>query len=213
MTHIDKQLQKEIQDNFFKDYIQHGKKFVLTQKSATKFFNKYPYYYDICCNLFKQYPQLKTIRNILNFILNDIELKCCKKCGNILNYKQTKCNATFCSQSCANSDKELCAIKTKTMFKTNIEKYGYKVAMLMPEHRQKQKDASNSIDARMKAYITKHKQTIERWNNRLLLAEQKFDVILQSNRLLFAKMFLENNLYKFEWQCKKMWKVIFASIY
>ena len=51
----------------------------------------------MCCNLFKQYPQLKTIRNILNFILNDIELKCCKKCGKILNYKQTKCNATFCS--------------------------------------------------------------------------------------------------------------------
>lgn len=81
------------------------------------------------------------------------------------------------------------------MIKTNIDKYGYKVAMLMPKNRKKQKEASNSKIARIKAFNTKRKQTKERWNNRLKVAETKYNIILQNDRNEFSNIFLNDPLY------------------
>lgn len=203
MKYIDKNIQKEIQDKFFKNYKILGKKFVLTQKSSNKFFALYPMYHKTCENILINQPKFSTLRNVLYFILLDKDLAICKNCNNEINFNYTIRNAQYCSHKCANSDKELCKKKTQTMFKTNIDKYGYKVAMLIPENRKKQKEASNSKTARIKAFNTKREKTKERWNNRLKAAETKYNITLQNDSNEFFDIFLNDPLYQFKWKCNK----------
>lgn len=203
MKYISKELQKEIQYKFFKKYIIHGNKFVLTTKSTIKFFEQNINYQLICQNIFKKQPLFQSLRNVLYCILVDLDLNICHniKCNKEISFSKTIKKHKYCSYKCTNSDIALCNQKTQAMFSTNIQKYGYKVSLLDPNNRKIANEKSNTIESRVKAFKTRRIKTIENWNNRLLNAKAKYNIMLLDNDLNFGKFFIDNNLFQFHWKC------------
>ena len=80
MKYISKELQKEIQDKFFKNFKltkspYTENKFILNSNVVRKFFEIFPDYKNICQNILYKQPKFQKLNFVLRCILLNIDLK------------------------------------------------------------------------------------------------------------------------------------------
>lgn len=111
----------------------------LRELSFSRHFNQL---YSILCSL--DFPEdFKFTQKLYHFFNNDCNLKLgiCPVCGNRCKFLSFYEGYTqFCSKKCVYESPE----RMKSIFKTNLERYGVKMSSMLPEYVQKQKQTYKS---------------------------------------------------------------------
>ena len=127
MKYISKELQKEIQDKFFKDYKlfkTRSNQLSIPPTCFMRIFKVYPEIKTICENILHQQPKFQKLSNILNSIILDKDLKECETCHCEMTYEQSRDKSKYCSLKCTQNNKEFIQQRLSALSASNMEKYG-----------------------------------------------------------------------------------------